>query len=284
MQGPKCIHTSIELRFTTPIDNKTKDMISCPVCFDVMFQTPPVTTPCGHTICEECVSSLHAQVCPTCREPFRKDALSRTPIRLPVSYAIRNFIAAMECFCTHANDNTDAHSCTWKGTVGDIMHHLQFQCEFQKTPCPNAHNGCPALLTKSQHTLHTCAHAPWVCPHCVFEGVSASAYTAHIARACVANPNMPCPNAAHCPFVGFKTDVLVHWRNECDFTMIHCPVKKCSFAGERVVTISHINKVTPGTPLNHKSACTLTLQAGTHRRNRQTLHGSHRQPHQHVQA
>lgn len=45
-----------------------EDLFTCPVCTEILYK--PVTTPCGHTFCELCLSIAlsHKPRCPICRE------------------------------------------------------------------------------------------------------------------------------------------------------------------------------------------------------------------------
>ena len=52
---------------------------TCTICLQLFFR--PVTLPCGHTFCEECMERIATPVCPVCRAPFD----STTPIRENIS-------------------------------------------------------------------------------------------------------------------------------------------------------------------------------------------------------
>uniref|UniRef100_A0A3Q0R6V0 RING-type domain-containing protein n=1 Tax=Amphilophus citrinellus TaxID=61819 RepID=A0A3Q0R6V0_AMPCI len=53
----------------------SEDQFSCSICLEVF--TKPVTTPCGHSFCQSCISSYwdggrHTYQCPLCKESFHK--------------------------------------------------------------------------------------------------------------------------------------------------------------------------------------------------------------------
>ena len=51
----------------TAIKDNTARELGCPLCLNLIFD--PVTTPCGHTFCRECLARVldHATQCPVCR-------------------------------------------------------------------------------------------------------------------------------------------------------------------------------------------------------------------------
>eukprot|EP01130_Rhizamoeba_saxonica_P003574 TRINITY_DN1497_c0_g1_i1.p1 TRINITY_DN1497_c0_g1~~TRINITY_DN1497_c0_g1_i1.p1 ORF type:complete len:299 (-),score=59.89 TRINITY_DN1497_c0_g1_i1:199-1095(-) len=54
-----------KLIYREPLNNI--DEFDCPICVNLLLE--PVTTPCGHTFCRECLtrSLYHSNVCPLCR-------------------------------------------------------------------------------------------------------------------------------------------------------------------------------------------------------------------------
>lgn len=73
--------------------------VSCPVCMDYM--TSPVTLPCSHTYCQECIEevikSSTKHNCPLCQKTFTKKNMSAVSKTLePVISSIKNFIACFE--------------------------------------------------------------------------------------------------------------------------------------------------------------------------------------------
>uniref|UniRef100_A0A8C4RZ43 RING-type domain-containing protein n=1 Tax=Erpetoichthys calabaricus TaxID=27687 RepID=A0A8C4RZ43_ERPCA len=50
----------------------TMDLLTCSVCLDILKD--PVTTPCGHNYCMDCITGCWDQAevyrCPQCRETF----------------------------------------------------------------------------------------------------------------------------------------------------------------------------------------------------------------------
>lgn len=80
------------------MENNTK----CSLCLEVFLQ--PVTTPCGHTFCRECLSKnySYSRTCPLCRAPILSD-----PIEFGINTILENYIKKSEYNEKNLNQFTD---------------------------------------------------------------------------------------------------------------------------------------------------------------------------------
>ncbi|RAL11628.1 putative ATP-dependent protease (CrgA) [Aspergillus homomorphus CBS 101889] len=90
------VHYSVGNRAETATQRsfmKLKDAIrselDCQVCYSLILD--PLTTPCGHTFCRDCVTMVmdHSDLCPVCR---RKLNMSATPRREPSNLRISSIL------------------------------------------------------------------------------------------------------------------------------------------------------------------------------------------------
>lgn len=96
------------------VDDELREQLECNVCTDVLLN--PVTTPCGHTFCKECLSRAVdvRNQCPLCRTILLVGACAEIPVNvtlasvisklLPASLAARRERAAQEAAGTRATD------------------------------------------------------------------------------------------------------------------------------------------------------------------------------------
>jgi hypothetical protein len=66
--------------------------LSCGICWNIMWQ--PVTTPCGHTFCKECLYQTlqRKRECTICRAEIFKSSIAN----LPVNVVLTSLIEKME--------------------------------------------------------------------------------------------------------------------------------------------------------------------------------------------
>ena len=96
------------------VDDELREQLECNVCTDLLLN--PVTTPCGHTFCKECLSRAVdvRNQCPLCRTILLVGACAEIPVNvtlasvisklLPASLAARRERAAQEAAGTRATD------------------------------------------------------------------------------------------------------------------------------------------------------------------------------------
>lgn len=65
------------------------EFLSCPVCRHSFTRNvrPPISLGCGHTICQQCLSTLQRSQCPFDQTPFRTE-----PQNLPINYALLQLV------------------------------------------------------------------------------------------------------------------------------------------------------------------------------------------------
>ncbi|XP_066294256.1 zinc finger protein 569-like [Branchiostoma lanceolatum] len=77
--------------------------------------------------------------------------------------AIEREILSMAIFCSNVDDG-----CKWEGVVRHFMGHLS-ECDFEKTPCVNAEQGCRANISRknlANHLQSDCEYRPVTCQWC----------------------------------------------------------------------------------------------------------------------
>eukprot|EP00127_Corallochytrium_limacisporum_P000503 Clim_evm5s15 gene=Clim_evmTU5s15 len=77
--------------------HKLLAMVRCAICWADVPSTP-VSTPCGHFYCKECISHAlqNRQVCPICSEKITKRSLREAGPQLPIFEALRDIQSAID--------------------------------------------------------------------------------------------------------------------------------------------------------------------------------------------
>lgn len=217
------------IEYLDPID----DTLLCPVC-----KTPfhlPITTPCGHTFCEECITrALESQsTCPIDRHPIDKN---RDYPRMPL--IIKDQLDRLRVRCP--NKGCD-HECPRENLEG----HYERRCELTPVSCPDSQ--CTKLVVRRDATADKgCLHQDVACEFCgaivVFTELDAH-YDADCERAMAVCPDCEttmarhrlekhrakdCPDAhiqcrwqmAGCKLAGKRRDVEAHLTTGCSFEAI----------------------------------------------------------------
>ncbi|PYH47555.1 putative ATP-dependent protease (CrgA) [Aspergillus saccharolyticus JOP 1030-1] len=84
--------SSATRRSYTILKDAVRNELDCQVCYSLILD--PLTTPCGHTFCRDCVTMVmdHSDLCPVCR---RKLNLSSTSRREPSNSRIRTLLETL---------------------------------------------------------------------------------------------------------------------------------------------------------------------------------------------
>lgn len=134
---PLGIQTWIELKHF--IDEKQKnldyektikEMITCPIHQDIMID--PVVLPCGHTLCNDCLSNgplrSVSRCCPLCKKRIKRS------MEFPTNFVIKSYVDQFVVRCPFI-------PCEHISNIWDISAHAEY-CMYQSVPCPNKINGC----------------------------------------------------------------------------------------------------------------------------------------------
>ena len=103
--------------------------LTCPICEKVL-QNDPVSTPCHHTFCGDCIRghlAAGATTCAECRKPLKAEDLQSNTMAL-------NLLDSLKTCCIHQHNG-----CAWKGKVTELAAH-QAVCTYAPatttTTCP----------------------------------------------------------------------------------------------------------------------------------------------------
>ena len=137
--------------FENPDD--LSESFTCPIGLGVFRD--PVTDPCGHTFCRECIEKSIEQF-GTC--PFSKISLDSN--YLHPNDNIADFIDEFPCKCENFEN-----SCSWTGIIKDIQSHLE-ECEYHEVKCQ--YEGCKKMTMRKDLDSHLeiCTFQPVKCQHC----------------------------------------------------------------------------------------------------------------------
>lgn len=83
------------------------EFLSCPVCRHSFTRNvrPPISLGCGHTICQQCLSTLQRSQCPFDQTPFRTE-----PQNLPINYALLQLVLP-------TNNSSSSNNSAYDGQV-----------------------------------------------------------------------------------------------------------------------------------------------------------------------
>ena len=76
------------------VDDELREQLECNVCTDVFLD--PVTTPCGHTFCTECLSRAVdvRNTCPVCRTVLLVGSCTQIPVNITLAGVISKLLPA----------------------------------------------------------------------------------------------------------------------------------------------------------------------------------------------
>jgi len=132
-------------------DSGIDEKYQCPICTALLCR--PVSLPCGHVFCDDCIRRSDLVQCPYCRQPFTQAEI--THLRdsdLELFEELSNVLVS----CGN-------HSCDWTGRYGEHDDHLE-ECEYRLESCVH----CKRLISHERLSEHvtTCLRAVIPCAIC----------------------------------------------------------------------------------------------------------------------
>lgn len=172
------------------------DNLLCPIC--KMPFVAPVTTPCDHTFCFDCIkqSAETSEVCPVDRKTFRPRLVK------PASRLLRNLLDGLAVECP----NTE-RGCTEKPKREDVVMHAH-KCDYALISCPDS--DCDKLVVRWLAAKNECLHHQAACPHCDTQLEVASMHE-HVEKTCPKNQT----NCEACGEPVRKSDLADHRDSHC---------------------------------------------------------------------
>ncbi|ROT35207.1 hypothetical protein SODALDRAFT_329393 [Sodiomyces alkalinus F11] len=206
------------------VDDRVDDNLLCPIC-KMPFVTP-VTTPCDHTFCFECLRQAceTRHVCPIDRKKFRPKNVRIT------SRLLRNQLDSLVVACPNAE-----RGCGETMRREDVAMHTH-KCDYTLAPCPDA--GCAKKVATWLLREHEkeCLHTETACPYCDAP-VEKAVMEDHIRRGCL-------KNTTRCDSCGKdtrKSDLDKHVARECPEADAACDYAEfgCRHRSKRKLLAQH---------------------------------------------
>ncbi|KAI9105230.1 hypothetical protein DFS34DRAFT_541 [Phlyctochytrium arcticum] len=183
----------------------------CPICFCAFVR--PVSSPCGHTFCQSCISSALSSsptsTCPIDRSPLAISQLSR------VVKLVQNLLDELSVYCNYRKGG-----CTWTGERQGLQTHLDVHCAYVESECSN--EGCTqnVLRKDAEHHAQVCEWRPeWsaqTCPEC----------HAAVQRRDAEKHSKECPAGItacpHCHAELARAELIIHSTDECPEHIMAC--------------------------------------------------------------
>eukprot|EP00794_Sanderia_malayensis_P000342 gene342-975_t len=154
--------------------------LKCPAC-ENLFTKPVISTICGHTFCEHCVSENEegngtGVCCPLDQMPFHSAQIVRNRV-------VEGQLEELQIYCRHSlirydseeDFVVDENGCEEKIKLSEREEH-ELTCPYALLPCPNSSNYCGKFRRRdlAEHML-ACVNTP--CPlaskGCLFLGTQA---------------------------------------------------------------------------------------------------------------
>ncbi|RAK70889.1 putative ATP-dependent protease (CrgA) [Aspergillus fijiensis CBS 313.89] len=117
-------------RSYTKLKNAIRNELDCQVCYSLILD--PLTTPCGHTFCRDCVTMVmdHSDLCPVCRRKLNLSLTSRRePSNLRISTILETLFPeqlAVRKDGTSDDDDDDAAAADGEQTLPLFVNSLSF--------------------------------------------------------------------------------------------------------------------------------------------------------------
>lgn len=202
--------------------------IECPICFDIMFTDPHLTTCCGRHFCGRCTKQAKdsKRGCPMCRERNFQAFIDKNRHRI---------IIGLDVYCVNRNSG-----CNWKGALKDLPHHVKRgerhgDCPMELVKCCNStassnlfnslfgqRESCDVKRQRyamERHEQEECLYRNFMCPYCDFSETYKVVTELHY-KTCSRYP-IPCPNS--CSQDTFTTQsIKSHLDRDCPLQPVYC--------------------------------------------------------------
>ena len=193
------------------------DLFYCKEC-DLVARKVTITTCCGESFCDSCITSIHqqGQPCPECGE-------KGFVILEQLKY--RQRIGALNVYCSMKD-----RGCDWSGTIDQLDTHLDPEldnCQHKDTKCP-LH--CQQLIPKNKlekHLTQDCSKRVHICQYCGYKATYEEVVGTHFV-VCKCLP-LQCPNK--CGVSCDREEMIYHIKLcsleevKCVFSSVGCDEK-----------------------------------------------------------
>ena len=201
--------------------------LKCPVCFKLLLDPPPeLVGCCGNHFCSACIESLKDKPCPLCKSTNFQHMQDKN---------LSRGIKALKVYCTNQP------SCTWEGSIEELVYHLSAKCQYVQLPCKHQ---CGASVQRSElieHEDKKCIKRPLVCEHChEYSSTWEDVTTVHY-DTCDQVP-VECPNK--CGDTVPRGPVDEHQTTVCPLEIVECEMASffCLWKGERKDVDDHMKQ------------------------------------------
>lgn len=188
--------------------------IDCPICSELLLDSPHLTDCCGRHFCGHCVSKLYTKndtvQCPMCRSK---------KCRMVLDKSLERLLGNQYVYCTHWNANDISNGCQWEGELKNLNVHIYDTCLYVNLECP--HYGCQQVIKRYEYREHVkslCPQRPYTCEYCHLNDTYLF-ITSHHYKACNFYP-VDCP--LECSATIPRCDVISHIDNDCPLQPVSC--------------------------------------------------------------
>ena len=125
----------------------------CKICHKAL-DGPLVLVCCGNLVCSSCVEK-DASFCPCCT--------NASSFRSIECHPVTSFIQDLTVACEQPFEDPSniRVRCGWRGSLGDLLSHQEYQCPYQKITCPlgtTCSSSRHACLLRKDLTMHMLQH------------------------------------------------------------------------------------------------------------------------------
>ena len=186
--------------------------LKCPICLELLLESPNLFGCCGNHVCGGCVGSLKGKACPMCKAIKYETLINKSHQRA---------ISSLEIRCSNKEKG-----CKWTGEVKQLETHLSLtkgNCQYESYDCKYK---CGSSLFRNaliNHESYFCSKRPTTCQFCKKYNSTFDEVTKVHFGVCSEYP-VRCPNDCGASVKRIVLD---------NHVSTHCPQRKvqCEFAG-----------------------------------------------------